>query len=144
LAALARSLLDRFVVFGLRMQLPGDPLPDFRRFVALKHFEGDAFVVALAPITHIAPYLNDPDLKAGCVFYKAGAVPGFTRDVIVEPRTSHRHAIPYKMIESAEQGGHFRNFGLLPDDFVLRFKDAISKNVTLNKREKDSWRLLVD
>jgi hypothetical protein len=145
LAAFDPTLLRRFDVVGLPKPLPGDPSQEFRRFIVLKHYEDGSFVTVLAPITRTAPYLNDPDLKAGCVYYPAGTAPGFpTSDVVIEPRRSHRHALTYDEIAAAEQRGDFRDFGALPEDFLARFKEAIEKNGLLNRTEKSACRQLVD
>jgi hypothetical protein len=134
--------LDRFTLIGLPLPLPGgDPVPQLRKVVVIKHFP--TFLFSLAPITRTQPYSRDPGLAAGCVRYAAREVPGFSGEVVIEPRRTHRRALEYAAIEREINRGTFREFGALPPDFQQRFLDAIEQNRLLNRTEKEVWRDLV-
>lgn len=100
-------------------------------------------IVVLSPIERAQPYLTDPDLAAGAVYYPARQAPGFDREIVIEPRRTHMHTVAYQEIAAAMKNNTFEDFGPLPDDFRARFKEAIRRNALLNRKEKERWTELV-
>ena len=71
----------------------------------------------------------------GCVLYKAGDVPVFPKETIIDPH--NRIGMEYPKILAAHTAGTYKDYGTcLTLDFSKRLRTAIDKSYVLSNYEK--------
>lgn len=129
--------IARFSVIRVPYKFDGDPEPVPKLFVVLRHIEHERvwYALCLKTTSQMAFYNNNPAKKRGCVCYRAGEVPCFTKpETIIEP--DNQFAIAHAAIVAAHGRG-ILEIHALPGDFLARLKTAIQNSVTLTKVKRD-------
>jgi hypothetical protein len=86
-------------------------------------------LLCLKVTSRVTLYQNDPELMAGCVYYRGREVPCFTTDTAIQP--DNPFLIAYRDVQRAEQV-----LGLLPNDFHGRLVRAIRACIRLTPRQR--------
>jgi len=129
--------IPRFSVIRCNYHFDGDPKPLIgRRFVCLEHrnLEKRAFAICLKATSQIEAYINNPRRMAGVVFYRAGAVPFFEKDTIIQP--DNQFPIPHYDLIRQHASGDAKILGVLPGDFPSNLASAVRASVTITPREQ--------
>jgi hypothetical protein len=125
-------------VFRCNYQFDGDPyaLPN-RRFVCLGHKDLEnksPFAICLKATSQLDAYKNNPRRLAGSVLYKAGVVPIFEKDTIIQP--DNQFPIPHSNLLRQYAAGDFAVLGVLPANFIPALLDAIEQSFTMSANQK--------
>ena len=113
-------------------------------FVVLGHVEGTA--VCIKATSKVDVYLNNKEMRAGCVYYEAGETEYFIKDTAIQPDkptissrshmnisatgTTSRSSDPATVIE------YLRTCGILPRGFGEALKSAMNNSITMDERKK--------
>jgi hypothetical protein len=82
-------------------------------------------------------YENNPDLKAGVVFYKAKSLPFFPLNTAIQP--DNPHPIAHVDIRRCMTNGSFEHLGEMPDNFGDLLVAAIKSSITMKPSRKANW-----
>ena len=102
-------------------------------FVVLGHRQDTE--VCIKATSQVDAYLNNQEMRDGCVYYEAGETSHFTKDTAIQP--DNQFPITHEHILACHHNRNFEDLGVLPRDFEEALKSAINNSITINKREKE-------
>jgi hypothetical protein len=101
-------------------------------FVVLGHVEGTA--VCIKATSKVDVYLNNKEMRAGCVYYEAGETGYFIKDTAIQP--DNQFPISHEHIRSCHRDRIFEDLGILPRGFGEALKSAMNNSITMDERKK--------
>ncbi len=131
------ATIPPFSVIRCNYHFDGDPSPlPNRRFVCLCHktLQARHFAICLKATSQLDSYRNNPQRMPGVVFYRAGLIPFFEKDTIVDP--DNPFPIPHFDLIKQHLSGGLKILGALPEDFPEVLAKAVRASVTMSPREQ--------
>ena len=122
------SNISRFSVIRVPYQFQGE-ISKEKLFVVLGHRSRNA--ICIKATSKVDLYVNNPEMMAGCVFFKAREISCFSLDTAVQP--DNQIPIAHRDIIAAHRDGSLE-ITLLPDSFEERLRKAITDSTTLDDR----------
>ena len=127
------SAIPQFSVISLPYAYQGDPQPQLKRFVVISHIQEFAFCIKAT--SKVSLYINNPQMLAGCVLYRAGECDCFECDTAVQP--DNQVPIRHADISSSHERGELQILGTMPEDFKERLRAAANNSFRIVPRERN-------
>lgn len=86
--------------------------------------------------SNIALYKNSKELFAGVIFYKAGELPFFPLDTVIQP--DNLHPIPHLHLSRCHAAGTLVELGDMPENFHARVVAAVNASITIPQARKQN------
>jgi len=127
--------LGRFSVIRLPYRFEDEHLLS-KFFVLLGHHKdgfGEWHAICIKATSQVTVYKNNPDKMCGCVYYRAGLVPCFPVDTVIQP--DNQIPIAHKALVDAHFDGALECFDS-PPGFEELLRMAVADSMTMSKRLK--------
>lgn len=99
-----------------------------------KTLQGRHFAICLKATSQLDAYKNNPRRIPGVVLYRAGIIPLFEKDTIIDPEKQFPIA-HYELIKQ-HASGDFGVLGVLPGDFPEALAKAVRASITMSPNQK--------
>jgi hypothetical protein len=132
------ATISQFSVIRVPFKFEGELTAISKLFVVIGHAGNCAICIKATSKTTL--YDNNPHQMLGCVYFKAGEVPCFPENTVIQP--DNQIAIEHSHIKDS----HLRRqvkIHALPKDFPDRLRKAVSNSRTLTGRERKRIEALI-